>query len=61
VVALHRGYAAAALNVPLGDTWAAGCHVGPVELGAAGSSVAVKDEQMTLQSQGNDVVVAVCR
>ncbi len=61
LVAIHRGTAAASLNVPLTQTWAAGCAIGHTEIGGNGSSATIAGDVLTLKAAGNDVLIAACQ
>jgi glycosidase len=61
LVAIHRGVGAASLNVPLGQTWSAGCEVGRTEFGGNSSSANVIDDVLTLKAAGDDVLIAACK
>lgn len=60
VVALHRGTAAATLDVPTSGTWAEGCRVGKPLLATEGAGVTSSAEGLRLSVRGNDVVIAAC-
>jgi hypothetical protein len=61
LVAIHRGTAAASLDVPLAQTWAAGCAIGHTEIGGNGSSATIAGDVLTLKAAGNDVLIAACQ
>ncbi|AEU38553.1 Cyclomaltodextrinase [Granulicella mallensis MP5ACTX8] len=60
LVAIHRGQASEALTVDLTSTWAAGCRVGPTELGISSSVAEITGQQLKLQMGSNDVLIAAC-
>jgi glycosidase len=58
VVALHRGSAAATLDVPTKETWAEGCRLAKPLVGEGAASASA--DGLRLSASGNDVVIARC-
>jgi neopullulanase len=61
LIAIHRGPKAASTTVPLGKTWMSGCLIRQPEVAASGSSVLISGDEMKVQIQGDDVLIAACR
>ncbi len=61
LVAIHRGYQAAELTVPVAQTWMAGCRLDAPEVGGKASTAVLDGETLNLKLQGNDAVIATCR
>jgi glycosidase len=60
VIALHRGNAAATLDVPTTETWAQGCSVSQPLLGSGQVSAGNSGQEIHLALSGNDVLIARC-
>jgi glycosidase len=61
LIAIHRGAQAASLSVPLARTWMSGCAALRPDLVRDGSSARIVDDELKLQMQGDDALIAACR
>jgi neopullulanase len=60
VVAVHRSPKPDTLSVDLSRTWASGCRIGRLDVGASSSSAKVTGEQLKLQMGGDGLLIATC-
>jgi len=60
LVALHRGKAAERVEVPLAETWAAGCKVGSLLVGGAGDAMEVLGDRLHVTAGQDETVMARC-
>jgi hypothetical protein len=60
LVALHRGSAAATLDVPTQETWMEGCRLAKPMLDPGGATVTEEGGSLQLRLGGNDVLMAAC-
>jgi hypothetical protein len=60
LVALHRGSAAATLDVPVRETWMEGCRLAKPLLGSAEDTITAEGGGLQLRLGGNDVLMAAC-
>jgi glycosidase len=61
LIAIHRGTKPATLNVPIAQTWLAGCQLAAPEFAATGTTATLQGNTLKLQLQPNDVLIASCR
>jgi glycosidase len=61
LIAIHRGPKVASMTVPLHLTWMSGCLIHQPEVAASGSSVLISGDEMKVQIQGDDVLIAACQ